>query len=85
MPASITFLQTCLLLWTAFARWSLSVPSKRADCPGYEASNVKQTDNSVTADLTLIGSECNIFGKDLKDLKFVAEYQTGELSADVFF
>jgi hypothetical protein len=81
MPASITFFQTCLLLWAACARWSLSVPLKRADCPGYKASNVRQTDNSVTADLTLAGSECNIYGKDLKDLKFVAEYQTGRLPA----
>lgn len=56
------------------------MPLKReTDCPGYKASNVQRTDGSVSADLTLAGSECNIYGTDLKDLKFVAEYQTGAL------
>jgi len=46
------------------------------DCPGYKASNVERTDGGLRADLTLAGPECNIYGKDLHDLKFVAEYQT---------
>lgn len=79
MPASVTFFQTYLFLFSAFARWSTSTPLKRADCPGYKASNVQQTDSSVTADLTLAGTACNIYGKDLTDLKFLAEYQTGIL------
>lgn len=54
------------------------MPLKRADsCPGYMASNVQRADSKFTADLTLAGTECNIHGQDLKDLKFVAEWQTG--------
>ncbi|KAF2867601.1 alpha-glucosidase [Massariosphaeria phaeospora] len=77
MPASFTFLHTCLLLWTSFVHWGNSVPLKRADeCPGYKASNVQRSDNGFTADLSLAGSGCNLHGEDLKDLKFLVEYQT---------
>ena len=80
MPASVTFFQTCVfLVWSTFIPWSLSIPLRReTDCPGYKANNVQRTDGSVSADLTLAGPECNIYGTDLKDLKFVAEYQTGQ-------
>jgi alpha-glucosidase len=77
MPEPILFFQLCLLLCSTFASWARSIPLKRADCPGYKASNVQQTDNGLTADLALAGSECNIHGKDLKELRFLAEVQTG--------
>ena len=78
MPSTISLFQTYLLLWTSIAPWSTSNPSKRAsDCPGHTASNIKQTQNSVTADLTLAGSECNLHGQDLINLKFSADFQTG--------
>ncbi|KAF2470215.1 alpha/beta-glucosidase agdC [Lindgomyces ingoldianus] len=77
MPLTITFLQSALLLWSTIAQWGFSVPLRRGpDCPGYSASNVKKTDSGITADLTLAGSECNIYGQDLHELKFLAEYQT---------
>ncbi|KAF2122790.1 alpha-glucosidase b [Lophiotrema nucula] len=77
MPASIAFLQTCLFFWSSIVRWADSAPLRRADdCPGYKASNVQTTDNGITADLTLAGSGCNIYGQDLNDLKFLVEYQT---------
>ncbi|KAI1432490.1 glycoside hydrolase family 31 protein [Xylaria sp. CBS 124048] len=47
------------------------------DCPGYTASNVVETEGTVTADLTLSGTACNIYGTDLTDLKLLVEYQTG--------
>jgi hypothetical protein len=54
------------------------VSLKRADsCSGYKASNVQRSDSSLTADLTLAGTACNIYGEDLKDLKFLAQWQTG--------
>jgi alpha-glucosidase len=54
------------------------VPLKRADsCPGYKASNVQRSDSSLTADLKLAGTACNIYSQDLQDLKFLAEWQTG--------
>ena len=48
-----------------------------SDCPGYTASNVKTDTNSVTADLTLAGTACNIYGDDITSLKLLVEYQTG--------
>lgn len=50
------------------------------DCLGYSASHVLQSSNGLVADLTLIGSPCNIYGDDLKHLKLQVEYQGGELS-----
>lgn len=47
-------------------------------CPGYAASNVVKTDSTLTADLTLAGSACNVYSDDLQDLKLLVEYQTGK-------
>ncbi|KAJ5272341.1 hypothetical protein N7478_007466 [Penicillium angulare] len=48
-----------------------------ASCPGYKASNVKLNHGAiVSADLTLAGTACNIYGTDLHDLKLEVEYQT---------
>ena len=46
-------------------------------CPGYRASNVVSTGSTLTADLTLNGPACNVYGTDLTELKLVVEYQTG--------
>lgn len=46
-------------------------------CPGYAASNVKQSDRKITADLTLDGEPCDVYGDDIKDLQLLVEYQTG--------
>lgn len=53
-------------------------PFALSDCPGYAASNVVKTDSSLTADLTLAGTACNVYSDDLKDLKLLVEYQTSE-------
>ncbi|KAL2871834.1 putative alpha-glucosidase [Aspergillus lucknowensis] len=45
-------------------------------CPGYKASNVHESGNSLTAHLTLAGEPCNTYGTDLKDLRLLVEYQT---------
>lgn len=55
------------------------IGSRDAKCPGYKASNVKETDNSLTADLALAGKPCNTMGTDLKELKLLVEYQTSTL------
>jgi alpha-glucosidase len=47
-------------------------------CPGYTASNVQNDGSKVTADLSLAGTACNVYGDDLTDLKLEVEYQTGE-------
>lgn len=49
-----------------------------ASCPGYKASNVKTTSSSLTADLSLAGKACNVYGTDLTDLTLSVVYETGE-------
>lgn len=49
------------------------------DCPGYVASRVLTTESSLTADLTLAGTACNIFSDDIVNLKLVVDYETGKL------
>jgi alpha-glucosidase len=67
------------LTWTcAFAAVAATAASID-ECPGYKASKVVETKAGLTADLTLAGDACNAYGQDLKDLKLVVEYQTGEL------
>lgn len=48
-----------------------------SSCPGYVASNVNHYPKKITADLTLDGGPCNVYGNDIKDLKLLVEYQTG--------
>lgn len=48
-------------------------------CPGYAATDVQSTDNSLTASLSLAGDACNIYGDDAQDLKLLVEYQSGKL------
>lgn len=44
-------------------------------CPGYRAFNVKSTSNGFTADLTLAGDACNVYGNDIESLSLIVEYQ----------
>lgn len=46
-------------------------------CPGYEATNVKTTSTGLTADLSLAGVACNVYGTDLTSLTLTVEHQTG--------
>lgn len=58
---------------------STASPASVDSCPGYKASNVVNTESSLTADLALNGSPCNVYGTDLTDLRLVVQYQTGKL------
>jgi hypothetical protein len=49
-----------------------------ASCPGYNASNVKTTGSSLTADLSLAGTACNVYGDDLTSLSLEMVYETGK-------
>ncbi|KAK5676480.1 hypothetical protein LTS10_010781 [Elasticomyces elasticus] len=62
----------CQLLAYSTLAFTASLDS----CPGYSATNVQQTSNSLTADLSLAGEACNAFGEDISDLKLLVEYQT---------
>ncbi|KAK7999509.1 hypothetical protein PG990_012109 [Apiospora arundinis] len=44
-------------------------------CPGYTASNVVKTTNGITADLTLAGKPCNLYGNDIESLVLTVDYQ----------
>jgi alpha-glucosidase len=46
-------------------------------CPGYAASNVKQTGATMTADLILAGPACNAYGTDIEHLSLEVTYDTG--------
>jgi alpha-glucosidase len=48
-------------------------------CPGYSATNIKTTPFSLTADLTLAGKPCNVFGQDIVGLKLSVLYEDGIL------
>ncbi|GLB35686.1 putative glycosyl hydrolase 31 family protein [Lyophyllum shimeji] len=45
-------------------------------CPGYSASNVKSNGAVLTADLSLNGQGCNVFGQDIKRLGLTVTYET---------
>lgn len=45
-------------------------------CPGYVASNLVKTAYGLTADLTLAGSACNVYGTDVANLRLTVEYQS---------
>ena len=48
-----------------------------AACPGYKASNVKTSSSGLTADLSLAGKACNVYGDDLTSLTLEVVYETG--------
>lgn len=58
----------------------LALAAPLEDCPGYKASNVEQSQTGLTADLTLAGEPCDVYGDDLPDLKLLVEHQTGKRS-----
>jgi alpha-glucosidase len=47
-------------------------------CPGYKASNAKVSASGLTADLTLAGPACNVYGTDVDSLSLSVEYQTDQ-------
>jgi len=65
-----------LVLWTALTSAANVNPAKLDACPGYRATNVKTDGGKLTADLTLAGSACNIFGEDLERLSLSVVYET---------
>lgn len=55
-----------------------STSSSLATCPGYKASKVKTSSTGLTAELTLAGTACNVYGTDLKDLVLQVTYESGK-------
>ena len=53
-------------------------------CPGYRAVDVTSTANGLTADLTLAGLPCNVYGTDIDALTLLVEYQAvGRLHVEI--
>ena len=75
------FTKGLVLLGSALPAFASSLEKRQTsslnDCPGYTASNVQNDGSTVTADLTLAGTACNVYGDDLANLKLLVEYQTG--------
>lgn len=77
------------LLATSFASAELSrrdvegtsTSPPLATCPGYKASKVKISSIGLTAELTLAGKACNVYGIDLKDLVLQVTYESGKCHA----
>ncbi|KAK5117469.1 hypothetical protein LTR85_008854 [Meristemomyces frigidus] len=53
-----------------------TAPNAQEECPGYKASNVQETNTGVTADLTLAGPVCSVYGNDIEELSLSVEYQS---------
>lgn len=80
-PASwwkMAFLRgTFVLLALTLAARSTFVDSAVLDaCPGYKATNVKTSGTGLTAELSLAGTACNVFGNDIQKLKLSVVYET---------
>ena len=74
----LTVSRARVLILGALSLLSWGTTAQNLDsCPGYSASNVVSTGSTLTADLSLNGPACNVYGTDLTDLKLVVEYQTG--------
>ncbi|PSN66558.1 hypothetical protein BS50DRAFT_417386 [Corynespora cassiicola Philippines] len=48
------------------------------NCPGYSASNVQSEGSRLTADLSLAGTPCNVYGDDIIDLRLEVQYETAK-------
>lgn len=47
-------------------------------CPGYKASNVARTRYGLTAQLSIAGAACNLYGTDIDALSLKVEYQSSD-------
>jgi hypothetical protein len=56
---------------------AIQKPTIRDGCPGYAATNVHTTATGLTADLSLAGPACNVYGNDVKDLRLLVNYDSG--------
>ncbi|KAL2754207.1 glycoside hydrolase family 31 protein, partial [Sodiomyces alcalophilus JCM 7366] len=54
----------------------VSSQNGHGECKGYVASNILETDNTVSADLDLIGSGCDLYSPSIPHLTLLVEYQT---------
>ncbi|KAJ8093336.1 hypothetical protein PM082_020193 [Marasmius tenuissimus] len=67
-----------LVLSSISARAEYVDPALLDACPGYNAENVSTNDDgrTITADLVLAGTPCNVFGDDIESLRLQVTYET---------
>jgi alpha-glucosidase len=53
-----------------------TAPDAQTVCPGYKASNIRETSSGVMATLSLAGAACNVYGTDVKQLTLSVTYQS---------
>jgi alpha-glucosidase len=68
------FLSAVLFIQLSLAAWI--EPSVLDACPGYNIKNVVAQGTTLTADLVLAGTACNVFGNDLEQLSLAVTYET---------
>lgn len=62
-----------------------TAPDAQTVCPGYQALNVEETSSGLTADLSLLGQACNVYGTDVQQLTLEVEYQAqSRLSVKIY-
>jgi alpha-glucosidase len=71
----------CFLLATTAVRSAVVDPTVLEACPGYDAVNVTSSGSSLTAELSLRGQACNVFGTDVHTLKLQVDYETGMIGS----
>ena len=62
----------------ALASATTTDPKVLDACPGYAAQNVIDRGHQLTADLTLNGKACDVFGKDIEKLKLEVTYESSK-------
>jgi alpha-glucosidase len=63
----------------------VKAPDAQKICPGYKASKVITSENTVTADLSLAGPACNAYGNEIPDLVLEVQYQnTAQLNVKIY-
>ncbi|KAF2098633.1 putative sucrase-isomaltase [Rhizodiscina lignyota] len=66
-----------LIIFLTVTLASLAVSGSIDSCPGYVAGITGKSATSLTANLTLAGDACNVYGDDIRDLQLLVEYQSG--------
>ena len=66
------------LLFSGVVLANFTDPTVLDACPGYKASHVFTLGSQLTADLTLAGKPCNVFGPDIEKLKLQVTYETSK-------
>lgn len=77
---SLLFLLASSYVWASAVIPRAASADALASCPGYKATNVKTTSTGLTADLTLAGKACDVYGTDLTNLILQVTYEDGMLA-----